>query len=355
MGKKICVLGAGGTGQTFAADMGILGHDVTLWETDAAVLDGIRQAGGITLIGAGRTGKSLPRLTTDMAEAVDGAELVVVCTVAERHGEFAELCAPCLRRGQALFISAGSAASFLFDRALRHASGGEHGVILGELEGNLYPCRLLRPAQVIAAFPPARRRVAALPAVNTPLLEKALEGVLETQAASNVFETALNSPNVVIHLMASLLNLGAVERAGESYRLYRQGLTPSIMRMLHAMNEEKETLYRAFDWTARSPLIHLDMVARQDEYPEQDAFRDLIGPTGAEHRYITEDAATCVALFSDLGRLARVPTPLADSLLTLAGALHGEDYRRNGRTLNALGLGGLDIERLKRRLERCNA
>lgn len=352
MGKRICVLGAGGTGQTFAADMGILGHDVVLWETDTGVLDTIRRAGGITLIGEGRTGKSLPGLCADIGEALAGAELVVVCTIAERHEAFAALSAPFLRRGQTVFISAGSAASLIFDRALRREKGEDHGVVIGELEGNLYPCRLLRPAQVIAAFPPARRWVAALPSVRTPLLERALEGVLETRAASNVFETALNSPNVVIHLMASLLNLGAIERSGGNYRLYREGLTPSVMRMLHAMNAEKERLYAAFGWTARSPLIHLDKVAQQDMYPEQDAFRELIGPTGAKHRYITEDASTCMTLFSDLGRLAGVPTPLADSLLTLAGALHGEEgCRRSGRTLRFLGLEGLDAGRIGHRLE----
>lgn len=354
MRKTISVLGAGGTGQTFAADMGIVGHDVILWAADAEPLDGIRAAGGITLTGNGRTGKSLPRLTTDLAEAVTGAELIVVCAVAERHEELARLCAPHLHVGQTLFVSAGCAASLLFERELRRVWGGHHGVLVGELEGNLYPCRLLRPAQVIAAFPPARRRVAAFPAVHTPRLQTALEGVLDTDAASHVLETALNSANLVNHLMGSLLNLGDVERGGDEYCLYRSGLTPSVMRMLHAMNAEKESVYRALGWTARSPLDHLAKVARQDSYPEQREFRELAGPDGPRHRYFSEDASTGMALFADVGRLAGVPTPLADSLLALVGALHEKDYRQCGRTLASLGLGGLNAEQVRRTLETGN-
>lgn len=33
--KKICVIGAGGTGQCFAADMALAGHDVAILTTES--------------------------------------------------------------------------------------------------------------------------------------------------------------------------------------------------------------------------------------------------------------------------------------------------------------------------------
>lgn len=352
--KNICVIGAGGTGQCFAADMALAGHDVSIYDDRTDRREEIRQAGGITLTGGGRTGKALPLVCDSVEQALDGAELVVVCAVAHRHEALAKTCAAHLRDGQTLFISAGSGASLLFDREIRAArglkEGQTHGVTLGELEGNLYPCRRLRPAQIFMAFPLARRMVAALPAIDTPRLQTALENILNTTPASNVLETALNSPNVVIHLMASLLNLGAMEHANGEYWLYKSGLTPGVLAMLDAMNTEKERLYAAWGWTPRSPMEHMRNVARRDAFPELDAFRSLVGPTNARHRYLSEDASTCICLMADAGRLAGVETPLADSLLQLAGALHGRNYAREGRTLKSLGMAGLTMDAVNARL-----
>ena len=333
--KNICVIGAGGTGQCFAADMALAGHKVSLYDDRKERLDEIRLAGGICLTGGGRTGKVLPALCEHAEEALEKAELVVVCAVAHRHEALAEQCAPFLKDGQTVFISAGGGASLIFDRAIRTARGLDeqqrHGVVLGELEGNLYPCRRLRPAQIFMAFPLARRMVAAFPACDTPKLQQALAGVLETDAASNVLETALNSPNVVIHLMGSLLNLGAIS-------------------MLEAMAKQKTAVFNAWGWTARSPLPHMHRVARQNSFPELDAFRSLIGPTSASHRYISEDASTCVCLLADAGRAAGLDMPLSSGLLALASALHGRNYACEGRTLKALGLGGLSTQEVTARL-----
>lgn len=352
--KNICVIGAGGTGQCFAADMALAGHKVSLYDDRKERLDEIRLAGGICLTGGGRTGKVLPALCEHAEEALEKAELVVVCAVAHRHEALAEQCAPFLKDGQTVFISAGGGASLIFDRAIRTARGLDeqqrHGVVLGELEGNLYPCRRLRPAQIFMAFPLARRMVAAFPACDTPKLQQALAGVLETDAASNVLETALNSPNVVIHLMGSLLNLGAIERSGGEYWLYKTGLTPGVLSMLEAMDKEKTAVFNAWGWTARSPLPHMHRVARQNSFPELDAFRSLIGPTSASHRYISEDASTCVCLLADAGRAAGLDMPLSSGLLALASALHGRNYACEGRTLKALGLGCLSTQEVTARL-----
>ena len=352
--KNICVIGAGGTGQCFAADMALAGHRVFLFDDRGDRLEEIRKAGGICLTGGGRTGKIMPELCGSAEEALRDAELVVVCAVADRHARLADLCAPFLKDGQTVFISAGGAASLIFDRAIRAARNlapnERHGVVLGELEGNLYPCRRLRPAQIFMAFPLARRMVAAFPACDTPKLQEALRGVMETDAAGNVLETALNSPNVVIHLMGSLLNLGAIERSGGEYWLYKTGLTPGVLTMLEAMDKEKNAVFSAWGWTARSPLPHMHRVAQQDRFPELDAFRSLIGPTSATHRYISEDASTCVCLLADAGRLAGLELPLTSGLLALSSALHAQNYASQGRTLASLGLGGLSRQEVTARL-----
>lgn len=352
--KKICVIGAGGTGQCFAADMALAGHDVAIFDNRVERIEEIEKAGGILLSGGGRTGKAQVKPCYGVAEALESAGLVVVCAVSERHAILAELCAPHLKDGQTVFISAGNAASLIFDKAIRDARGlapeSRHGVVLGELEGNLYPCRRLRPAQIFMCFPLVRRNVAAFPASDTPKLQAALEGVLETNAANNVFETALNSPNVVIHLMGSLLNLSAVDSSRGEFWLYKTGLTPSVLSMLAEMDSEKNRIYEAWGWTPRSPMEHMERVSQQDKFPELNAFRGLIGPTAYDHRYFTEDASTGICLLASVADLAGVDAPLSKSIMHLTGALHKKDYINNGRTLEALGLGGLSKDEVMARL-----
>jgi opine dehydrogenase len=52
-------------------------------------------------------------------------------------------------------------------------------------------------------------------------------------------------------------------------------------------------------------------------------------------------------LLVSVAELAGVATPLAKSFLAIGGAICGEDFAADGRTLASLGLGGLDRDRLQ--------
>jgi opine dehydrogenase len=52
-----------------------------------------------------------------------------------------------------------------------------------------------------------------------------------------------------------------------------------------------------------------------------------------------------------LGELVNQPLPIARGILALASAINGVDYLNTGRTLKNLGLAGLSVEELNKRLE----
>jgi opine dehydrogenase len=66
-----------------------------------------------------------------------------------------------------------------------------------------------------------------------------------------------------------------------------------------------------------------------------------------EHRYMREDLRLGLSFLVSVAELAGVATPLAKSFLALGGAICGEDFGRSGRTLQSLGLGGLDRDGLQ--------
>jgi opine dehydrogenase len=66
-----------------------------------------------------------------------------------------------------------------------------------------------------------------------------------------------------------------------------------------------------------------------------------------EHRYMREDLRLGLSFLISAAGLAGVATPLAKSFLALGGAICGEDFAQSGRTLQSLGLGGLDHDGLQ--------
>jgi opine dehydrogenase len=67
----------------------------------------------------------------------------------------------------------------------------------------------------------------------------------------------------------------------------------------------------------------------------------------SEHRYMREDLRLGLSLLVSVADLVGVSTPLARSFLAIGGAICGEDFMRDGRTLASLGLGGLDRDQLQ--------
>src|SRR5260370_22963913 len=66
----------------------------------------------------------------------------------------------------------------------------------------------------------------------------------------------------------------------------------------------------------------------------------------AEHRYMREDLRLGLAFMISAAELVGVATPLAKALLAIGGAICGEDFMNQERTLATLRLGHLDPGRL---------
>ena len=209
--KNICIIGAGGTGCTMAADMVLKGHEVTLYADPAwqGALEEVRAAGGIRMIGQAATGFApISRLEEELERAVRGADVILVALMATRHEGLAETLAPLLREGQTVCFSAGNCGSVVLRRTGKVCSG----VLIGEMQGNVYPCRFSGPAEVWCALPYMEKKAAAFPGKDTPAFIAAMREAYACTPARNVMEACFNSPNLSIHLAGSLLNTGGIER-----------------------------------------------------------------------------------------------------------------------------------------------
>jgi opine dehydrogenase len=276
--------------------------------------------------------------------------VVIVAVVAQRHGEMAEVCAPHLHSGQTVLITPGNAGSLVFADTLKKR-GMKSRPLLAEVEGSLCANRLVGDGEVMILFSIRTKYIAAFPGRETEKAVEALSGLYETRPAANVFEAVLNSPNVDVHLLGSLLNAGAIDRSGGEYCLYRQGITPSVVKAVEALHEEKAGLFRTLGYQDRSKPDLLVKLLQPEGVPELALLRNAAGPSSLRHRYVDEDAYAGISLMVSLGELVNQPLPIARGILALASAINGVDYANTGRTLKNLGLAGLTVEELNRRLE----
>jgi opine dehydrogenase len=66
-----------------------------------------------------------------------------------------------------------------------------------------------------------------------------------------------------------------------------------------------------------------------------------------EHRYMREDLRLGLSFLISVAELAGVATPLARAFLAIGGAICGEDFMHDGRTLASLGLGNHSRDELQ--------
>ena len=112
--QRIAVLGAGHGGCAAAADLTLKGFEVRLQARRADRLNAIEANGGITARGVQNSLAPISYLTTSVAEAVDGADLIMLVVPSVAHEAYAEALTPVLDAHTPVFLNPG------------HTGGGLH-------------------------------------------------------------------------------------------------------------------------------------------------------------------------------------------------------------------------------------
>lgn len=347
--QRIAVIGAGNGGHAMAADMTLKGFPVRFYEMPQFA-DNIRPAqeqGGIKLTGVVGEGFAQPELiTTDIAAALQGASHIFVVTQAVGHEKAAQLCAPHLEENQTVVLFPGSGGTLQFAKTMSDM-GVTKKVYLAETVTLPYACRLQGPAHINVHHGSAAHEViAAFPARdNKAVIETVRPAYPALTATTHVLEVALYNPNILLHPVGVIFNLGRIEFSKGEFWMYKEGFTPSVRKILGALEAEKMALLRN---------LGLEPERFEDfyEYRYQEKWADFAkvaskGPFSAQTRYISEDIPIGMVLWASLGEMLGVPTPTAHSLIHISSVIHDTDYWQGGRTMQKLGLDGMTTDELK--------
>ena len=76
----------------------------------------------------------------------------------------------------------------------------------------------------------------------------------------------------------------------EDFRLYRDGIGPSLITLIRAVEEEKAKVMEWMCYEIGRAVGQMEALMEYEKHPELTIFRGLEGPTSIHHRYVTEDA-----------------------------------------------------------------
>jgi len=357
---RIAVLGGGHGSYAAAADLSEQGHEVRLWRRDAVALEAVRRAGSIGLIdAAGNRRVPIACATSDIGEAVSGAELLLMPSPAIAQDDIADAIAPHLSDGQVAFLPPGTFGSVTMARrvaAARAALGARHADVLWAETGTLpYLARKRADDTVAITIRAVRLPTGVYPASRADealaTIARAYPSVLP---CGDALSGALMNAGPIIHPPLILMNAAPLE-FNARYDIHLEGTQPSVRAVTDALDQERIAVREALGWGA--PHFPLRDHYTSDRWMYGDAHKRLTDSGDWRehidlhtHRYMTEDTALGLAFLASCARFAGVEAPLAHGLLAVAGAILGRDLRHGPRTLEALGLSALAPAALRQRL-----
>jgi opine dehydrogenase len=361
--KSIAVLGAGNGGFATAADLTRRGKEVRLWGRNPAKLDAIRARGGIAMKGVYEGFVPFTNVTTDVLEAVDGADLIMLTLPSSALAQCAASLAPALTPDRPVFINPGhTGGGLLFVAALR-AAGYSKPVQTCETVTLTHMCRMIDATTVNVFSYGENLSFAAFPGRNVKHLYEMLAQVFpHIVPGANVFETAFMNINATFHPAGMLMNTGWIEHTGGNFLFYREGMSASVARVAEAVDRERMAIAKALGIPTMSFLEVFHRVGlTSKEGMESGSIRaaclasvpntTVKSPPALAHRYIYEDVGYGLVPMTELARLGGVATPTMDALIVLANTALGEDLRKSGLTLDKMGIAGKKPSELSRYAE----
>jgi opine dehydrogenase len=362
MSATVAIIGAGIGGVYLAAELGVLGHRLRLHDIDDTRLADIRARGGLDVDGEPGGFAAVEHATTDLRTAVDGADVIIVVTGGNAQAAVARSLAPLLHDGQVILLIQGNTGGSLIVRRALDAAGCHAVVDVAEMDNYPYSCWRLSPTRIrpivkkrwlqIAAFP--GRRVASVFPRLSPLFPHAV-------AAPTVVHTGFMNANAMLHVANCVANAGKIDR-GENYKFYAEGVTPSVARLYEAINAERVAVAAALgasvptlaDWFDRTYGVRgatlvetCQLLTTNSDGPYQATGT----PKSFEHKYVAEDVPVGLMPMSALGRAAGVATPAIDAVIEMVQHLTGKDFTAEARTLERMGLAGMDASKIRRIVE----
>ncbi len=360
--RKITIIGGGNGGFAAAADLTIRGHEITLYELPdfRNGLAEVIEKGGIeleTLPSNGLKGgfAKIHKITFDIEEALKASDIVFVIVPSNALETIAKLCAPHVRENQIITLCpANFGGSIMFRKVLKQ-NGCDKQVWIAEASCMMYACRKKDASSVWVRGYKHDLGVAFFPSENSDEAFRQLQEVYPVFTKyDNVLATGLSNPNTLMHTTLMMANLSNIDNQ-EDRLFYRECFSQSVQNILDVLEAER----MQFNCIPGLKVTTLwEMVAKWYNYQgaKGSSLRELATsapfyahskmPTSINHRYLTEDVPYGLIPIEELMEQLALPHKATSALVQICCAMCGTDFYKEARTLEKLGLKGLDSKQM---------
>jgi opine dehydrogenase len=366
--RKVAVLGAGSGGFMCAADLGSMGYEVALFSREPDRVKGVKSRGEIEVLDiesrpTGMKGK-VCLVTSDIRQAVRGAQVILNPIPYFACEEYARLVAPHLEEGQTVVYLGKGGACLTWAKVLREL-GVRSRVFLADTNTLPYGASRMGEAAVrlenrtqnliVGTFP--GRDVDTVAAVLAALFTP--EHGYQIRKGQNAIDSILVDYNAITHTPPMVCNAARIESGEKPFFLFgKRENTPGVVRLIERIDRERMAIGKALglrQWTLEEEILMVKWNPHGEDrvLPLFDAIHTPFlevceGPYTLDTRHLKEDVPYGLVTYSSLGRMLGVPTPVTDAIITMAEVLLSKDFRAMGRTVEAMGIDpSWSVEELK--------
>lgn len=390
----IAVIGAGNGAHALAADCKLGGAEVRMYEFTQFnnKVKGILKSRRIRLEGLEMNYENFKRngtvridmVTYDMAEAVKGADHILVSIQAQGFKNVFEELAPLLEDGQTISIFPDNFGSLIL-RNIMKQRGIDTRVIIAGYDSLVYGARLVEYNNmetetdvVNITYRENEIRVDTFPSSDfDEYFQKSKEipalDATKLEHGDTVLDISLSNVNPLLHVPAVVMNVGAIENWGiiphvgasdVYFDIYAFGCSPTVGEVQYAYYEDLVTISKAFGigichvekdalTSSRMGLIGQFFYGHDYRLPYTEAL-DLTTwlptPKGTrfelKSRYITEDIPVGCVTAINFAKLKNIDTPTLHAMTNLSNIMMKTDYYSQGYTMKDMGLEGMTPDQM---------
>ncbi len=357
---EIAALGGGNGSLAAAVDLTHQGHRVRLWRRNSAGIKALNAKDNrLTLTDyTGSTDVTLAMATDDIGAAISGAELIVCPTPANAQADIARALGDHLVDGQVIFLPPGTFGSWMMARIIRDA-GNTADISLAEAGTLPYLTRKHGDDTIAITTRATRLPTGVFPRRNADhalaVIRRAYPAV---EDCGDALSGALMNAGPIIHPPLIIMNAGPIEHF-DHWDIHNEGTQASVRRVTTRLDGERMAVREALGYDAPHFPLADHYTPGGDEWMYGNMAHDKLTDSGdwreklelTDHRYMREDVALGLAFLVSVGEWAKVPVPTAAGLLAVASAVCDTDFRASGRTLETLGLAGLNRNEMRAMLD----
>lgn len=324
-----------------AAHLTLEGHQVTLWNRTRANIAELIENPVIKSRGVVAGDALLYRVTDDLAEAVQGSEMIFVTTPAFSHKELAGKLAGVMTQAVPIILNPGRTFGALeFDHEFQRVNKAFRPLV-AEAQTILYTCRKHSHTEVETYALKNDVLLSTITAEENADLIASMPSCLRDKyiPAHSMTETSIGNVGMILHCAPLLLNTAWTENPEHHFLYYREGISPTIATFIEKLDAERQAVAEqlghpiesARDWMKRTYGLEGDTL--YEVIQNNRAYDAILNPPTLRHRYITEDVPTGLVPLEAIGKDLGLPMKHIGLIIDLASALLEIDFRQEGRNL----------------------